>query len=69
MYFIVLDLDKPGSGDNDDKPPALAPKKKISSLNRNYSNEFSPALPPKKLSVPVFGSTGSLGDTSAVAGT
>ena len=64
LYFLVLDL-----GANDDKPPELAPKKKIPSLNRNYSNEFSPVLPPKKLSAPIFGSNGSLGDTTSFAAT
>ncbi|CAB3996521.1 Hypothetical predicted protein, partial [Paramuricea clavata] len=61
----VLDLDKLSSGGNDDKPPELAPKKRISMINRNHSNESSPALPPKKSSLPMFGSTGSLTETTS----
>ena len=65
LYFLVLDLDKLSSGNNDDKPPELAPKKRISMINRSQSNDISPALPPKKSSVGMFGSTGSLTDTTS----
>ncbi|XP_028403535.1 F-BAR domain only protein 2-like isoform X2 [Dendronephthya gigantea] len=52
--------------DSDDNPPELAPKKRISGISINHSNESSPALPPKKstLAMASFGSTGSLTDTS-----
>lgn len=65
LHFLVLDLDKLNSGSIDDKPPELAPKKRISMINRSQSNDFSPALPPKKSSVGMFGSTGSLADTTS----
>ena len=65
LHFLVLDLDKLSSGGNDDKPPELAPNKRISMINRDHSNESSPALPPKKSSLPMFGSTGSLTETTS----
>lgn len=52
--------------DLDDKPPELAPKKRIPMINRAHSSDHSPALPPKKSSVAaMFGSTGSLTDTTS----
>ena len=64
-YFALLDVEM----SNDDKPPELAPKKKMSMINRSQSNDFSPALPPKKSSVGMFGSTGSLTDTASSSST
>lgn len=49
---------------NEDQPPDLAPKKKLTMNDRSYSHELSSSLPPKKSSSTVFGSVGSLTELS-----